>query len=130
MANFFGKPKLPPAGIASASTSACSVQKTDDTLSTTTSKDTWTEFEKAFRPFVLKKDAEIAPSNWFRWSKQYKGKERIIQQAIVIDDAVPNNGTISIPDDDDDDDDADASVSDVDMADTPIDLARSSARGA
>lgn len=54
MANFFGKPKA-------SSARASPTQELDGAGPSTNQS----EFERTFKPFVLKKDAEIAPINWF-----------------------------------------------------------------
>jgi hypothetical protein len=53
MANFFKKPQLPasPSSGEAPSSAGPSTPLSD--------------FKKAFRPFVVKKDAQLAPSNWF-----------------------------------------------------------------
>ena len=40
------------------------------------------DFEKIFKPFVIKKDASVAPINYFEWRKQSK-------EVIVIDQDIP-----------------------------------------
>lgn len=45
------------------------------------------EFEKTFKPFVLKKDAELAPTNWFTARRQ-RGKNQIIDDDIIILDPI------------------------------------------
>ncbi|KAH9028140.1 chromatin assembly factor 1 subunit A-domain-containing protein [Lactarius pseudohatsudake] len=66
MANFFGKPK--------ASSSTGPAASSSNMLS---------EFDKAFKPFVLKKDADLAPVNWFRDAR--KRKRQANADVIVID---------------------------------------------
>jgi len=60
LAYFFGKPKLP--------------HKVSPLVEST---DGPSDFEKMFKPFVLRKDAEIAPLNWFTLAKQRKGKQKL-----------------------------------------------------
>lgn len=78
MANFFGKAKAP---------QRQSPLKVGRPVSGTSKSES--EFQKTFRPFVLKKDAEIAPINWFLKSKQkLSGKQRSgysHADAIVVD---------------------------------------------
>ncbi|KAF9246469.1 chromatin assembly factor 1 subunit A-domain-containing protein [Melanogaster broomeanus] len=51
---------------------------------------TESEFQRTFKPFVLKKDAELAPSNWFLESKKQASRKRSTgvthTEAIVVDD--------------------------------------------
>jgi chromatin assembly factor 1 subunit A len=72
MANFFGK------------------AKNKDTLpsplggdSVATQTQTQTQFEKTFKHFVLKKDVELAPVNWFMEAQKKRERER--REIIVID---------------------------------------------
>ncbi|KAI9508476.1 hypothetical protein F5148DRAFT_1375796 [Russula earlei] len=76
MASFFGKQK--------ASSASTSPSKGPDS--------SLPEFDRVFRPFMLKKDAELAPINWFQDAK--RRKTNVEAHVIVID-----------ADDDDDDDD-------------------------
>ncbi|PFH52405.1 hypothetical protein AMATHDRAFT_74199 [Amanita thiersii Skay4041] len=72
------------------------------------------DFSKVFRPFLLKKDAKLAPTNWFLDSKR-KGKAAVRTQANVI--------TL--------DDDGDAIIAeDISMAEieAPIDVGRMSSK--
>ncbi|KAG2158454.1 uncharacterized protein EDB93DRAFT_670725 [Suillus bovinus] len=77
MANFFGKAKAPPRESPSKPVCGTSTSESD--------------FQKTFRPFVLKKGAEMAPVNWFlesskpAWKKQTSGFSHA--DAIVVDDA-------------------------------------------
>jgi chromatin assembly factor 1 subunit A len=69
MANFFGKPK--------ASSTATSPSKGPPPSTSSTLP----EFERVFRAFTLKKDAELAPVNWLQEAKrrkQYAGAEMIV----------------------------------------------------
>ncbi|KAH8983583.1 hypothetical protein EDB86DRAFT_3050268 [Lactarius hatsudake] len=72
MANFFGKPKASSSTVASPSKGP--VASSSNVLS---------EFDKAFKPFVLKKDADLAPVNWFRDAR--KRKRQANADVIVID---------------------------------------------
>ncbi|KAG1826950.1 uncharacterized protein BJ212DRAFT_1474155 [Suillus subaureus] len=77
MANFFGKAKAPPRE--SPSKPVCGASNSES------------DFQKTFKPFILKKDAEMAPVNWFlkpskrTWKKQTSGFSPA--DAIVVDDA-------------------------------------------
>ncbi len=72
MANFFGKPK--PSSSTVASPSKGPVASSSNMLS---------EFDRVFKPFVLKRDAELAPVNWFRDAR--KRKRLADADVIVID---------------------------------------------
>ena len=83
MANFFGKSK-PTAASSSNSTAAASPTVIPAQNAPTSVPD----FDKTFKPFLLKKGATLAPTNWFtevRSGKTYKGKEKE-NDVIVIDD--------------------------------------------
>ena len=71
MASFFGKPK---ASSSAVSPSKGSAPSTSNTLS---------EFDRVFRPFTLKKDAELAPINWIQDAK--RAKRLADADVIVID---------------------------------------------
>jgi len=71
MVNFFGKPKA-------SSSTASSPSKGPAVPSSTMS-----DFDRVFKPFVLKKDAELAPVNWFR--DERKRKRLADADVIVID---------------------------------------------
>jgi hypothetical protein len=71
MANFFGKPK---ASSSTMSPSKGPAPSTSNTLS---------DFDRVFRPFVLKKDAELAPINWIQDAK--RTKRHVDADVIVID---------------------------------------------
>ena len=60
MANFFGKAK---ASSTTTSPSKGATPLTSNTLS---------EFDRVFRSFTLKKDAELAPINWIQGAKRRK----------------------------------------------------------
>jgi hypothetical protein len=79
MANFFGKPKTN-------SARASPTQESEDAVAPGSSS-TQSAFEKTFKPFVVKKDAEVARPNWFLDPKTNKlhGK-RGARDVIVIDD--------------------------------------------
>jgi chromatin assembly factor 1 subunit A len=70
MASFFGKPKTP------------STTTSPSKGPTPSSSKTLSDFDRVFRPFVLKRDAELAPVNWFRDARR---KQRADADVIVID---------------------------------------------
>jgi chromatin assembly factor 1 subunit A len=70
MASFFGKPKT------SSTTTSPSKGPTPS------SSNELSDFDRVFRPFVLKRDAELAPLNWFRDTRR---KQRSDADVIVID---------------------------------------------
>lgn len=74
--NFFGKTKT------ASSTASTSSAKTGCT-SVAGPSVIQSDFQRTFKPFVLKKDAEMAPYNWFRQS--FKGKEKVFDNVIVLD---------------------------------------------
>lgn len=83
MANFFGKLK-PSARDSPIKESNASVGPLVDS-----------EFQKIFKPFVLKKDAELAPYNWFLDGRR-RPRNRTTgvthEEAIIIDDDTPVQG--------------------------------------
>ncbi|KAH9053883.1 chromatin assembly factor 1 subunit A-domain-containing protein [Lactarius vividus] len=72
MANFFGKPKASSTTVASPSKGPAA-----------SSSNMLSEFDRVFKPFVLKKDADLAPVNWFRDAR--KRKRQANADVIVID---------------------------------------------
>jgi len=77
MANFFGKPK--PSSTA-ASSSKGPTPSTSNTLP---------DFDRVFRPFTLKTDAELAPTNWLQDAKrrrQYEDAHVIVIDADEVED--------------------------------------------
>ncbi|KAI9455565.1 hypothetical protein BJY52DRAFT_1224586 [Lactarius psammicola] len=72
MANFFGKPKPSSSTVASPSKGPAA-----------SSSNMLSEFDRVFKPFVLKKDAELAPVNWFRDAR--KRKRLVDADVIVVD---------------------------------------------
>ncbi|GJE86884.1 CAF1A domain-containing protein [Phanerochaete sordida] len=83
MASFFSKQKAPAASSSAALTPSGSTSSVAQEKPATVS-----EFEKTFKPFLVKKDATLAPTNWFaevRAGRTYKGKEKE-DAVIVIDD--------------------------------------------
>ncbi|RDX48339.1 hypothetical protein OH76DRAFT_668083 [Lentinus brumalis] len=82
MANFFGKAKPS----ATASPSKIKAAKESETGSPGPVP-LQSDFQRAFRPFALKKDAELAPVNWFRVrSRRRRHASRIEGNVIIIDD--------------------------------------------
>lgn len=81
MANFFSKPKIPKPKPSNAVASSSGPSN----------------FEKTFKPFVLKKDAVSAPINWFTFERQKsKGKgpaNRFAGDVIIVDDDI----TVEVP---------------------------------
>ncbi|OBZ75701.1 hypothetical protein A0H81_04511 [Grifola frondosa] len=86
MANFFGKAR-PQAPVRSSSAAK------DPDPSVAGPSSVQSEFQKAFKPFVVKKDAELAPINWFRDARTQtaKGKYRTDGNVIIIDDEEVRN---------------------------------------
>ena len=86
MANFFGKPK--PATAASPSQGKAKARDGEDGSSGHMS--TQSDFQKTFRPFALKKDAELAPVNWFRERRRREKRRqtsgRTDGDVIIVDD--------------------------------------------
>ena len=89
MVNFFGKAKHPVPDSSTTRDSNASAGPLVDS-----------EFQRTFKPFVLKKDAEIAPYNWFLEHKR-KGRMTGVshEEAIVIDDdasvqGIPDSGML------------------------------------
>ncbi|KAH9171528.1 hypothetical protein EDB89DRAFT_2243493 [Lactarius sanguifluus] len=72
MANFFGKSKASSSTVASPSKGPAA-----------SSSNMLSEFDRAFKPFVLKKDADLAPVNWFRDAR--KRRRQANADVIVID---------------------------------------------
>lgn len=78
MANFFAKPKVPTRS--PSKETECPVAGPSTIQS---------DFDKFFKPFVLKKDTQLAPVNWFVQSKKRKERGsalRLDGNVIVIDD--------------------------------------------
>ncbi|KAH9946279.1 uncharacterized protein BXZ73DRAFT_86440 [Epithele typhae] len=81
MANFFGKAK-------SASIASPSKLKAADGESGSPAP-SQSDFERTFRAFSVKKDAELAPHNWFRerrWLEKRRQKRQPQGDVIIIDD--------------------------------------------
>ncbi len=75
MATFFSKPKAPaPAPAPTSSKPETQVASSSTTIS---------DFDRVFKPFVLKKDAELAPWNRFLQKRRPRGSQ---DDVIVIDD--------------------------------------------
>ncbi|KAH9854026.1 hypothetical protein C2E23DRAFT_819256 [Lenzites betulinus] len=91
MANFFGKAKPAASSSASPSKSNTAREGANGSPAPVTVQ---TDYQRAFRPFALKKDAELAPVNWFRESKrQERRRQRHRSQGdiIVLDDDEDDN---------------------------------------
>ncbi|KAF8892571.1 hypothetical protein BD779DRAFT_1670257 [Infundibulicybe gibba] len=71
MANFFAKPKATQA-------------KPKDIESVAGPSTSSSEFERVFKPFVLKKDTELAPVNWFLASKKQRGKRTTLDTGVIV----------------------------------------------
>ncbi|KII89048.1 hypothetical protein PLICRDRAFT_53535 [Plicaturopsis crispa FD-325 SS-3] len=76
MANFFGKKSAP--------TPRTSPTKVESAGPTAGPSNATPEFQKVFKPFVLKKDAELAPINWFVHAKRRR-THALDGDVIVID---------------------------------------------
>lgn len=87
MANFFGKSKASPAGPSKSTETSKSGVRVKEV-----SRDGGpSDFDKAFKGFLVKKDAVVAPINWFR--EVHRGRARVdkgkARDVIVIDDDEP-----------------------------------------
>jgi chromatin assembly factor 1 subunit A len=83
MANFFGKSKVP----------TRAPLKEADSADAGPSR-IQSDFERIFKSFVIKKDTQLAPINWFSESKKWMGNPlsgRIHDDVIVIDEDSPRN---------------------------------------
>jgi chromatin assembly factor 1 subunit A len=65
------------------------------------------EFDKVFKPFVLKKDAVLAPTNWFKAPKRSGPRSRS---------TVPESAEVIVIDEEDD------SHEDIEMLDNTVDI--------
>jgi hypothetical protein len=84
MANFFGKPKTNSARTSPAQESEAAVAPG--------SSSSQSAFEKTFKPFVVKKDAEVARPNWFldpKTNELHRKREGARDIIIIDDDDVP-----------------------------------------
>ncbi|KIP01717.1 hypothetical protein PHLGIDRAFT_80200, partial [Phlebiopsis gigantea 11061_1 CR5-6] len=84
MASFFGKPKALTAG----GSGSNGVAVKAEIFSAKDALPAISQFERTFKPFLVKKGVSLAPTNWFhevRAGKAYKGKEKE-SDVIVIDD--------------------------------------------
>lgn len=77
MASFFSKPKVPAVSspkVGEPSAGSSRIQN---------------DFERTFKPFVLKKGSVLAPPNWFKATKKRKGKEvaSINDSSIILVDS-------------------------------------------
>jgi chromatin assembly factor 1 subunit A len=87
MANFFIKPKDKPTGGAGASLKHSSEKEIIPVKS---------DFETVFKPFVLRKGAELAPRNRFLYPEKL-GSNRIENGVIILEDGEhPNKTTTSM----------------------------------
>ncbi|KAF8061551.1 chromatin assembly factor 1 subunit A-domain-containing protein [Lyophyllum atratum] len=80
MANFFAKPK---------NTATRETPLKNAEPSVAGPSNTRSEFEKSFKPFVLKKDTDLAPINWFLETKNRKKRPspgKLHDDIIIIDD--------------------------------------------
>jgi chromatin assembly factor 1 subunit A len=122
MASFFGKPKA-----ASSAAKAGPSSSTPSRLPTEerTPKKVEDEFSKTFRPFVIKKDAEVAPVNCFLAKQKVKGKGKQRAREVIDVDGQQNAIVIS-------DEEISAESKDVEMGDpflSPRNLSGISDRG-
>jgi chromatin assembly factor 1 subunit A len=101
LANYFGKSGKPKDRQHSLSTHE----------SSGLSSSSHSDFEKTFKPFLLKKDAELPPLNWFLTGKNgnISASGETLTNAILIDDgeALPESTHIKLPDARGEDDDLD-----------------------
>lgn len=81
LAKFFGKAK------AVAPNRSSSVNK-DNTANVAGPSAAHSEFGTTFKSFVLKKDTELAPANWFQHAMKHraKAKQKVDGDVIVLDD--------------------------------------------
>ncbi|KAI0361890.1 hypothetical protein OH77DRAFT_1499732 [Trametes cingulata] len=76
------------------------------------------EFERTFRPFALKKDAELAPANWFRERKERERRRRRGKGKV----GARTEGNVIVIDDDEEEDGKEVRADeDVEMADAQED---------
>jgi chromatin assembly factor 1 subunit A len=106
MANFFAKPKV----------SARVAPKEEETAIASSSK-LQSDFGKSFKSFVLKKDTQLAPINWFLESEKTKGRS-----------AARTDNSIIVIDDEDDPKEQDVEMQDIQVKD--VDVTRLDAKGA
>ena len=78
MANFFSKTK--PSAKSSSSVG------TDGASGSAVPGPSQSEFEKTFKPFALKKDAELAPTNWFQSRRRRAKGQAVDDDVIILDD--------------------------------------------
>ena len=102
MASFFGKAKA--SVTASPAKSVASKNGEEDSPGPAS---TQSDFQRTFRPFTLKKGAELAPTNWFR---EQRRRERLKQRP-----ASRTEGNVIVIDDEEDE--RDAEPEDVEMED-------------
>ncbi|KAI0374685.1 hypothetical protein BV20DRAFT_986430 [Pilatotrama ljubarskyi] len=110
MASFFGKAKS--AGGSSASPSkSYGAGGREGSVGSPGPVSQVSEFERTFRPFALKKDAELAPANWFKERKERERRRRKVERT---------EGNVIVIDDDEDEKQSEADE-DVEMADAQAD---------
>ena len=78
MASFFTKPKT------KASLKSTPSVGSDAVSGSAIPGPSQSEFEKTFKPFSLKKDTELAPTNWFQY-KRRKARGLIEDEVVVLD---------------------------------------------
>ena len=108
MANFFGKAKP----VATSSPSKLKASTKDGQSGSPDPTSSQSDFQRTFRPFVVKKDAEVAPQNWFRDQRRRqrarrRSPPRTEGDVIVIED-----------DEDEDEGEVPPTAEDVEMADS------------
>ncbi|EIM90432.1 uncharacterized protein STEHIDRAFT_119429 [Stereum hirsutum FP-91666 SS1] len=102
MSSFFGKLKASTSAPAPTASTSSTPKQSTPTASPSPKKPTVSDFEKTFRPFVVKKDTTMAPTNWFQESRKRRRKQD--DDVIVLD----SDSVIEIED------------SDVEMIDDPF----------
>jgi chromatin assembly factor 1 subunit A len=83
MSNFFAKPKAGPSTARARSSSPVVSRRSP---SEAQAKEVETEYSKTFRPFVIKKGADVAPINWFLDKGRSKGKAKEVIDLVADDD--------------------------------------------
>lgn len=90
MANFFGKPKAPVASGSGSRSGSVNKDGTDEhETKSAHNANTPSEFERVFKPFILKKDAELASSNWFSDISHSVAHHPAREVIVLDDDPVP-----------------------------------------
>ena len=114
-ASFFSKPKAAPSASVNKKTSA----PAPDQQAGPSSPSKVPDFNKTFHPFSLKKDAEMAPVNWFR--EQKAAKRRPASHHL--------EGDVIVIEDDDDTKDEDVEMVDLTQSASHPDLGQLTAEG-